>query len=98
MAIMLVYRMGAKVCQRKQERLSFCKFFFIMIFAGNHHFFNRYFYIINLLYLKVPLMTVAQQSVKGLNSFSDGCPIFILIRAIMSAGGITDRPLTWQMH
>lgn len=37
-------------------------------------------------------MTVAQQSVKGLNSFSlMAVPFFILMGDIMSAGGITDR-------
>lgn len=37
-------------------------------------------------------MTVAQQSVKGLNSFSlMAVPFFILMGDIMSAGGTTDR-------
>ena len=67
--------------------------FFIMIFAGNHIIFSiGISTLLTLLYLKVPLMTVAQQSVKGLNSFSlMAVPFFILMGDIMSAGGITDR-------
>ena len=39
--------------------------FFIMIFAGNHIIFSiGISTLLTLLYLKVPLMTVAQQSVK----------------------------------
>ena len=64
-----------------------------MIFAGNHIIFSiGISTLLTLLYLKVPLMTVAQQSVKGLNSFSlMAVPFFILMGDIMSAGGITDR-------
>ena len=62
--------------------------FFIMIFAGNHIIFSiGISTLLTLLYLKVPLMTVAQQSVKGLNSFSlMAVPFFILMGDIMSAG------------
>lgn len=67
--------------------------FFILIFAGNHIIFSiGISTLVTLLYLKVPLMTVAQQSVKGLNSFSlMAVPFFILMGDIMSAGGITDK-------
>lgn len=54
--------------------------FFIMIFAGNHIIFSiGISTLLTLLYLKVPLMTVAQQSVKGLNSFSLWLSLFILM-------------------
>ena len=67
--------------------------FFLMIFLGNHIIFSiGISTIVTLLYLGVPLQTVAQQTVKGLNSFSlMAVPFFILMGDIMSAGGITDK-------
>ena len=94
MAIMLVYRMGGESMSTETVgTIILLASFFIMIFAGNHIIFSiGISTLLTLLYLKVPLMTVAQQSVKGLNSFSlMAVPFFILMGDIMSAGGITDR-------
>ena len=67
--------------------------FFLLIFLGNKIIFSiGISTVLTLFYLKVPLMTVAQQTVKGLNSFSlMAVPFFILMGDIMSAGGITDK-------
>ncbi len=67
--------------------------FFILIFLGNHILFSiGASTLITVLYLGIPLQTVAQQTVKGLNSFSlMAVPFFILAGEIMGAGGITKR-------
>ena len=67
--------------------------FFLLIFMGNHILFSiGTSTLITVLYLGIPLQTVAQQTVKGLNSFSlMAVPFFILAGEIMSAGGITKR-------
>ena len=67
--------------------------FFVLIFLGNHILFSiGASTLITVLYLGIPLQTVAQQTVKGLNSFSlMAVPFFILAGEIMSAGGITKR-------
>ena len=66
--------------------------FFLLIFMGNHILFSiGTSTLITVLYLGIPLQTVAQQTVKGLNSFSlMAVPFFILAGEIMSAGGITN--------
>ena len=67
--------------------------FFLLIFLGNHILFSiGVSTLITILYLEIPLQTVAQQTVRGLNSFSlMAVPFFILFGDIMSAGGITDK-------
>ena len=67
--------------------------FFLLIFLGNHILFSiGVSTLITILYLGIPLQTVAQQTVRGLNSFSlMAVPFFILFGDIMSAGGITDK-------
>lgn len=67
--------------------------FFLLIFLGNHILFSiGVSTLLTVLYLGIPLQTVAQQTVKGLNSFSlMAVPFFILAGEIMSAGGITRR-------
>ncbi|MCI2056932.1 MAG: TRAP transporter large permease [Oscillibacter sp.] len=67
--------------------------FFLLIFLGNHIIFSiGVSTLITVIYLGIPLQTVAQQTVKGLNSFSlMAVPFFILAGEIMSAGGITRR-------
>ena len=47
-----------------------------------------------MLYLNIPMMTMVQQMAKSVNSFSLlAIPFFILMGAIMGAGGISDRLL-----
>lgn len=67
--------------------------FFLLIFLGNHILFSiGVSTLLTVLYLGIPLQTVAQQTVKGLNSFSlMAVPFFILAGEIMGAGGITRR-------
>lgn len=67
--------------------------FAAMIFLGNHILFSiGASTLLTLLYLGIPLQTVAQQTVRGLNSFSlMAVPFFILFGDIMSVGGITDK-------
>lgn len=67
--------------------------FVVLIFLGNHIIFSiGVATAATLLYLGVPVQTIAQQIVKGLNSFSlMAVPFFILMGDIMAAGGITDR-------
>lgn len=67
--------------------------FFVLIFLGNHILFSiGISTALTLLYLQVPLQTVAQQAVKGLNSFSlMAVPFFIFMGDIMAAGKITDK-------
>ena len=67
--------------------------FFLLIFLGNHILFSiGVSTLITILYLGIPLQTVAQQTVRGLNSFSlMAVPFFILFGDIMAAGGITDK-------
>ncbi|MBU5625633.1 TRAP transporter large permease [Oscillibacter sp. MSJ-2] len=67
--------------------------FFLLIFLGNHILFSiGASTLLTVLYLGLPLQTVAQQTVKGLNSFSlMAVPFFILAGEIMSSGGITRR-------
>lgn len=67
--------------------------FFLLIFLGNHIIFSiGISTAVTLLYLGVPIQTVAQQAVKGLNSFSlMAVPFFIFMGDIMAAGKITDK-------
>lgn len=67
--------------------------FFLLIFLGNHIIFSiGASTLFTLIYLGIPLQTVAQQTAKGLNSFSlMAVPFFVLAGEIMSAGGITRR-------
>lgn len=67
--------------------------FIVLILAGNQIIFSiGIATVVTLIYLKVPVLTVAQQTIKGLNSFSlMAVPFFIFMGDIMSAGGITDR-------
>lgn len=67
--------------------------FFLLIFTGNHIIFSiGASTLVTLFYLGIPLQTIAQQTVKGLNSFSlMAVPFFILAGEIMGAGGITRR-------
>ena len=67
--------------------------FFVLIFLGNHILFSiGISTALTLLYLQVQLQTVAQQAVKGLNSFSlMAVPFFIFMGDIMAAGKITDK-------
>mgnify|MGYP004627677123 CR=1 FL=1 len=67
--------------------------FFLLVFLGNHIIFSiGVSTALTLAYLGIPIQTIAQQMVKGLNSFSlMAVPFFIFMGDVMSAGGITDR-------
>jgi tripartite ATP-independent transporter DctM subunit len=70
--------------------------FFLLIFMGQHIAFAvGTATIITTLYLGIPLETIAQNMVKGINSFSLlAVPFFILAGEIMSSGGISRRLIT----
>ena len=67
--------------------------FFLLVFLGNHIIFSiGVSTALTVAYLGIPIQTIAQQMVKGLNSFSlMAVPFFIFMGDLMSAGGITDR-------
>ncbi|MFA7539813.1 MAG: TRAP transporter large permease [Sphaerochaetaceae bacterium] len=67
--------------------------FFIMIFAGSKILFSiGISTLITILYLGLPVQLIAQNMVKGVNSFSlMSVPFFILAGEIMGSGGITKR-------
>jgi tripartite ATP-independent transporter DctM subunit len=67
--------------------------FFLLIFTGNKIIFAiGLSTMATLLYLGIPVQIIAQNMVKGVNSFSlMAVPFFILAGEIMGAGGIADR-------
>lgn len=67
--------------------------FFLLIFLGQHIAFAvGTATVITTLYLGIPLQIIAQNMVKGINSFSLlAVPFFILAGEIMSTGGISRR-------
>lgn len=67
--------------------------FFLLVFTGNKIMFSiGISTLLTVLYLGVPAQIIAQNMVKGINSFSlMSVPFFILAGEIMGAGGITTR-------
>ena len=67
--------------------------FFLLVFTGNKILFSiGISTLLTVLYLGLPAQLIAQNIVKGINSFSlMSVPFFILAGEIMSAGGITKR-------
>src|SRR5690554_3357429 len=67
--------------------------FFLLVFTGNKILFSiGVSTLFTVLYLGLPAQLIAQNIVRGINSFSlMSVPFFILAGEIMSAGGITKR-------